>query len=278
MTDRLAEDRRGPSPADGLRLCAPRPEMRNVLQPAGLRELGFVRAQLGTISVVDAFMADGGALSAGRRFAAFPRRPVPRSPRKPQSAALPEGRDYNPLKWRHRALVRGRFAEAIGAGASRECRRSLATCKQLFDRLTPAAVRPDSWHVRNPPVPHRRATGGGQEGPAEPPEGMHPRSGVDWVLVLLVKPGQCPEAGETSIHDPAKATRSAAFTLTESLDAALHRRQPGCFTASPRVNAARPGAARPPRTSSLVTFRPRIGRKSVRNISSHVTARLSDKP
>ncbi len=99
------------------------------------------------------------------------------------------------------------------AGSSRSPRRSahipallaiLATCHRLFERLTPAPLQPDFWHVEIHQF--RIEAHAGQEGQPTP-EGMH-RDGVDWVLVLLVNRVNISE-GETSIGDWRNA-RSAA--------------------------------------------------------------------
>jgi len=184
------------------------PAMQGVLEAAELRDWdGFVRSwdDLG----VDTFMADGGRYRR-RRFAAFraSAQGIVRKPHQPHY----QSRDYNALnggveRWFEPvtdAVVRHPALTAI-----------LRTCHSLFDRLTPAELRPEAWHVEIHQF--RIETGPGQEG-RPTPEGMH-RDGVDWVLVLMVRRENV-ESGETTIYDLVKRPLGS-FTLTAPLDAAL---------------------------------------------------------
>jgi hypothetical protein len=91
----------------------------------------------------------------------------------------------------------------------------LGTSLRLFDRLTPAEVRPNAWHVEIHQF--RIEARPGEEG-RPTPEGMH-RDGVDWVLVLMVRRENV-RSGETTIYDDTKRPLGS-FTLTEPLDAAF---------------------------------------------------------
>ncbi|HEV2097490.1 MAG TPA: 2OG-Fe dioxygenase family protein, partial [Stellaceae bacterium] len=82
-------------------------------------------------------------------------------------------------------------------------------------RMTPAAVRPEAWHVELHQF--RIEAQAGQHGHPTP-EGMH-RDGVDWVLVLMVR-RQNIASGKTTIYDLAKRPLGS-FTLTQPLDSAL---------------------------------------------------------
>ena len=158
---------------------------------------------------VDAYMADGGRYRR-RRFAALRASPagIRRKPHQPHY----QSQDYNPLnggveRWFEpvtEAVIRH---PALGA--------ILRTCHELFDRMTPAAIRPEAWHVELHQF--RIEARAGQEG-RPTPEGMH-RDGVDWVLVLMVRRENI-ESGETTIYDRAKRPLGS-FTLTRPLDSAL---------------------------------------------------------
>src|SRR5262249_25912078 len=91
----------------------------------------------------------------------------------------------------------------------------LHACQALFDRMTPAELRPEAWHVQI----HKSGIGAGlgEEG-RPPPEGMH-REGVDWVLVLMVRRENV-ASGETTIYALVKRPLGS-FTLTAPLDSAL---------------------------------------------------------
>ena len=154
-------------------------------------------------------MADGGRYRR-RRFAAFRATSdgIIRKPHQPHY----QSRDYNPLtggveRWFEpvtEAVARHPALTAI-----------LRTCHSLFDRLTPAELRPEAWHVEIHQF--RIEARAGAEG-RPTPEGMH-RDGVDWVLVLLVSRVNI-VSGETTIGDLARRPLGS-FTLTEPLDAAF---------------------------------------------------------
>jgi len=238
MTDRLADIAETITRTGFAYVHAP--EMRGVLGKAGLRDWdGFARSwdDLG----LDTYMADGGRYRR-RRFAAFRASPegIARKPHQPHY----QSRDYNPL---HGGIERWfePVTEAIGSHPA--MRAILSTCQGLFDRLTPAEVRPESWHVEIHQF--RIEARPGQEG-RPTPEGMH-RDGVDWVLVLLVSRVNV-QSGETSIHDLAKQSLGS-FTLTEPLDAAFtddNRVFHGVTPIEP-LDPARPGH----RDVLVVTFR-----------------------
>ena len=182
--------------------------MHGVLETAGLRDWdGFARSwdDLG----VDAFMADGGRYRR-RRFAAFRAGPdgIVRKPHQPHY----QSRDYNPMNG---GIERWFLPVTDPIGEHPSLRAVLATCHGLFERLTPAELRPPSWHVETHQFRIEARTG--VEG-RPTPEGMH-RDGVDWVLVLLVSRVNV-TSGETSIHDLAKRPLGS-FTLTNPLDAAF---------------------------------------------------------
>ncbi|MBV9862568.1 MAG: 2OG-Fe dioxygenase family protein [Alphaproteobacteria bacterium] len=184
------------------------PEMRGALEAAGLRDWdGFARSwdDLG----VDTYMADGGRYRR-RRFAALRANAegVRRKPPQPHY----QSRDYNTLN----GGVERWFEPVTEMAAEHPAMLAiLRSCHALFDRVTPDAVRPASWHVELHQF--RIEARPGQEG-RPTPEGMH-RDGVDWVLVLLVRRENI-ASGETSIHDLARHPLGS-FTLAEPFDAAL---------------------------------------------------------
>jgi hypothetical protein len=216
MTDQLAAIA-GAVADDGFAFVRA-PEMHAVLETAGLSDWdSFARSwdDLG----VDAYMADGGRYRR-RRFACF--RAVSLQPagltrggggivRKPHQPHY-QSRDYNPLNG---GVQRWFEPVTEAAGAHPALRAILSTCHALFDRLTPPALRPMSWHVEIHQF--RIEARSGQEG-RPTPEGMH-RDGVDWVLVLLVSRLNI-ASGETSIGDLNKR-KLGSFTLTEPLDSAV---------------------------------------------------------
>ena len=215
-------------------------EMRDVLEAAGLRGWEEFAASWDDLGV-DMYMADGGRYRR-RRFACFRANPegVTRKPHQPHY----QSRDYNPLN----GGVERWFEPATDPiGQHPALRAILLSCRTMFDRLTPAAVRPPAWHVeihqfRIEAVP-------GQVG-RPTPEGMH-RDGVDWVLVLLVSRVNI-ASGETSIADFAKRPLGS-FTLTDPLDAAVtddNRVYHGVTPVTP-LDHARPGH----RDVLVVTFR-----------------------
>ena len=238
MTDRLAPIAQ--TVAEGGFALVRAPEMRAVLEAAGLREWdSFARSwdDLG----VDAYMADGGRYRR-RRFACF-RAGAGGIARKRHQPHY-QSRDYNPLnggiqRWFEPVTEATGSHPALGA--------ILATCHMLFDRLTPAPLRPASWHVEIHQF--RIEARSGHEG-RPTPEGMH-RDGVDWVLVLLVSRVNISE-GETSIGDLAMHPLGS-FTLTDPLDSAVtddNRVHHGVTPVTP-LDSTRPGH----RDVLVVTFR-----------------------
>jgi len=188
---------------------------------------------------LDTYMADGGRYRK-RRHAAFGvaagQAEIVRKPHQPHY----QSRDYNPLN----GGIERWFAPVlpeIGSGASMTA--VLRTCRDLFDRLTPAPA----WHIE---VHQFRIEARRGEAGQPTPEGMH-RDGVDHVLVLLVG-RQNVQSGETSIHD-AGGRNLGSFTLTEPLDAALvdDRRVMHGVTPVEPVDPDRPGF----RDVLVVTFR-----------------------
>jgi hypothetical protein len=238
MTDRLAPIAK--TVAGGGFALVRAPEMRAVLEEAGLADWeSFARSwdDLG----VDAYMADGGRYRR-RRFACF-RAGATGIVRKPHQPHY-QSRDYNPLNG---GIQRWFEPVTPAIGGHSALRAILTTCHSLFDRLTPAPVRPSSWHVEIHQF--RIEVRSGQEG-RPTPEGMH-RDGVDWVLVLLVSRVNISE-GETSIGDFAKHPLGS-FTLTDPLDSAVtddNRVHHGVTPVVP-LDPARPGH----RDVLVVTFR-----------------------
>ena len=184
------------------------PDMQAVLEQAGLRDWAGFAASWDELGV-DKFMADGGRYRR-RRFACFRAAPeaIIRKPHQPHY----QSRDYNTLNG---GIERWFEPVADSIMAHPALCAVLAACRALFDRLTPAAQRPPSWHVEIHQF--RIEARIGTEG-RPTPEGMH-RDGVDWVLVLLVSRVNI-ASGETSIADLA-ARPLGSFTLAEPLDAAV---------------------------------------------------------
>ncbi|HKS89968.1 MAG TPA: 2OG-Fe dioxygenase family protein [Stellaceae bacterium] len=216
------------------------PDMGAVLNASGLGDWDrFARSwdELG----IDTYMADGGRYRR-RRFACYraARDGIRRKPHQPHY----QSRDYNPLNGGVERWFEP-VEERIGEHPA--LRAILAVCHDLFDRLTPAALRPQSWHVEIHQFRIEARTGA--EG-RPTPEGMH-RDGVDWVLVLLVGRVNI-DSGETSIADLAHRPLGS-FTLAEPLDAAVtddNRVYHGVTPVRP-VDPARPGH----RDVLVVTFR-----------------------
>ena len=183
-------------------------EMRPLLESAGLRDWeSFARSwnDLG----LDGYMADGGRYRQ-RRHAAFSvnTQAIRRKPHQPHY----QSRDYNAMNG---GIARwfDPVTDAIAAHPAMIA--ILNTSATLFDRLTPAAVRPDNWHVE---IHQFRIEPTFGESGQPTPEGMH-RDGVDWVLVLLVARHNI-ASGITSIHDPQRCP-IGRFTLEEPMDAAF---------------------------------------------------------
>src|SRR4249920_1565765 len=115
-------------------------QMRAVLEDSGLCDWDcFARSwdDLG----VDMYMADGGRYRR-RRFACF-RAGAEGILRKPHQPHY-QSRDYNPLNG---GIERWFEPVTEAAGKHPALSAILAACHTLFDRLTPPAVRPPSWHV-----------------------------------------------------------------------------------------------------------------------------------
>ena len=184
------------------------PQMRALLGEPELRDWQSFAASWNDLGV-DAYMADGGRYRR-RRFAALRASPagIVRKPHQPHY----QSQDYNPLnggieRWFEpvtEPVIRHPALNAI-----------LRTCHELFDRMTPAAIRPEAWHVE---LHQFRIEARAGEVGRPTPEGMH-RDGVDWVLVLMVRRENV-ESGETTIYDRAKRPLGS-FTLTRPLDSAL---------------------------------------------------------
>ena len=184
------------------------PEMRVVLSAAGLGGWDEFAASWNDLGI-DTYMADGGRYRR-RRFAAYRATPagILRKPHQPHY----QSRDYNPLNG---GLERW-FEPVIEAiGRHRVLDTILGASHALFDRMTPAAVRPQAWHVE---IHQFRIEAQPGVAGRPTPEGMH-RDGVDWVLVLMVRRENV-ESGETTVYDLAKHPLGS-FTLTRPLDAAL---------------------------------------------------------
>jgi hypothetical protein len=184
------------------------PEMGALLEEAGLSDWRSFAASWNDLGV-DTYMADGGRYRR-RRFAALRATPtgIVRKPHQPHY----QSRDYNPLN----GDIERWFEPVTDAVARHPALNAiLRTSHELFNRMTPVAVRPEAWHVELHQF--RIEARAGQEG-RPTPEGMH-RDGVDWVLVLMVRRDNV-ASGETTIYDLAKRPLGS-FTLTQPLDSAL---------------------------------------------------------
>ncbi len=183
------------------------PAMKSALSEAGFAEWDSFAQSWNDLGL-DAYMADGGRYRR-RRHAAFESAAagISRKPHQPHY----QSRDYNALNG---GLERW-FAPVAGTIANHPAMQAiLKTCFELFDGLTPPAVKPLAWHVE---VHQFRIEAGlGQEG-RPTPEGLH-RDGVDWVLVLLIARENI-ASGVTTIADNDRKT-IGNFTLTQPLDAA----------------------------------------------------------
>jgi hypothetical protein len=184
------------------------PEIGPLLEEAGLSNWRSLAASWDDLGV-DAYMADGGRYRR-RRFAAFRATPegIVRKPHQPHY----QSRDYNPLNGGVERWFEP-VTEEIGRHPSLGA--ILRTSRDLFDRITPAELRPAAWHVEIHQF--RIETRHGQEG-RPTPEGMH-RDGVDWVLVLMVRRENV-ASGETTIYDLVRRPLGS-FTLTAPLDSAF---------------------------------------------------------
>jgi hypothetical protein len=166
---------------------------------------------------VDTYMADNGRYRR-RRFGAFAiaDKGAPASEggtlvRKPHQPHY-QSRDYNPLNGGIERWFQP-IRDEIGNHPTLQA--ILQMCFGMFHELTPAAMRPASWHVECHQF--RIETRVGEEGHPTP-EGLH-RDGVDWVLVMLVTRQNIAE-GVTSIHDNARQLLGR-FTLIEPFDSAF---------------------------------------------------------
>jgi hypothetical protein len=184
------------------------PEMRGLLGAANLRDWDSFAASWNDLGV-DAYMADGGRYRR-RRFACY-RATAAGILRKAHQPHY-QSRDYNPLNGGIE-----RWFEPVGAaiGRHRALEAVLETSHALFGRMTPAAYRPEAWHVE---LHQFRIEAQPGEAGQPTPEGMH-RDGVDWVLVLMIRRENV-KSGETTIYDLARRPLGS-FTLTSPLDAAL---------------------------------------------------------
>jgi hypothetical protein len=184
------------------------PEMGRLLAQTGLADWASFAGSWDDLGV-DTYMADGGRYRR-RRFGVFraARAAIVRKPHQPHY----QSRDYNPLNG---GLERWFEPITDTVGRHPALTAILHTCQALFDRMTPAELRPEAWHVEIHQF--RIETQPGQEG-RPTPEGMH-RDGVDWVLVLMVRRENV-ASGETTIYDLVRRPLGS-FTLTAPLDAAL---------------------------------------------------------
>ena len=184
------------------------PEMGAVLETRGLRDWASFAASWDDLGV-DTYMADGGRYRR-RRFAAFRANSdgIIRKPHQPHY----QSRDYNQLN----GGVERWFEPVVETVAGHPALEAiLRTSHAVFDRMTPAELRPLAWHIE---IHQFRIEARLGEDGRPTPEGMH-RDGVDWVLVLMV----CREnvaSGETTIYDLVKHPLGS-FTLTAPLDSAL---------------------------------------------------------
>ena len=193
--------------ADGFALVRS-PAMRSLLQPYGLQDWnGFAQSwnDLG----MDLYMADGGRYRR-RRHANFSVTDglIERKTHQPHY----QSRDYNLLNG---GLERWFSPVTDEIGTHPALLAILRLCDATFTALTPAGVRPRTWHVE---LHQFRIEARSDEAGQPTPEGLH-RDGVDWVLVLLVARRNI-ASGDTSIHDLQRQPLGS-FTLTEPLDAAF---------------------------------------------------------
>src|SRR5262249_34218590 len=184
------------------------PEMGEVLERACLADWEAFAGRWDDLGI-DSSMAAGGRYRR-RRFAAF-RAGAAGIVRKPHQPHY-QSRDYNQLN----GGIERWFEPVTEATARHPALTAiLRTSQTLFDRLTPAELRPEAWHVEMHQFRIEARTG--EEG-RPTPEGMH-RDGVDWVLVLMVRRENV-ASGETTIYDIVKRPLGS-FTLTAPLDSAL---------------------------------------------------------
>ncbi len=184
------------------------PDMRALLGTDQLRDWDAFAASWNDLGV-DTYMADGGRYRR-RRFACFRATPdgILRKPHQPHY----QSRDYNPLNGGVE-----RWFEPVTEGVADHwvLAAILGWSHTLFGRMTPAAQRPEAWHVE---MHQFRIEAHSGEAGRPTPEGLH-RDGVDWVLVLMVRRENI-KSGETTIYDLAQRPLGS-FMLTRPLDAAL---------------------------------------------------------
>lgn len=181
--------------------------MAVLLEAAGLTDWEDFAASWDDLGV-DGFMADGGRYRR-RRFACFAvsSSAIARKPHQPHY----QSRDYNPLN----GGIERWFAPIVDGIAGHPVLRAvLTTTHALFESLTPAATRPEEWHVE---VHQFRIEAGAEVG-RPTPEGVH-KDGVDWVMVMLVRRENI-ASGETLLEDNARGPLGS-FVLTEPMDSAL---------------------------------------------------------
>lgn len=182
--------------------------MRALLSPSALQDWALFAASWADLGV-DGYMADGGRYRR-RRFSAFSlsANAIARKPHQPHY----QSRDYNVLNG---GIERWFLPITEEAAATTTLQSVLRSCFEVFNELTPAAVRPNSWHTEC----HQFRIEARSDAHGQPtPEGLH-RDGVDWVLVMLVSRENIAE-GVTSIHDEQKRL-IGRFTLANSLDSAF---------------------------------------------------------
>jgi hypothetical protein len=175
------------------------------LMPSALAEWPSFAASWENLGV-DTYMADGGRYRR-RRFAAFAvsSKGVVRKVHQPHY----QSRDYNLLN----GGIERWFGPITEAIAIHPVTLGLLDAgRKIFDALTPAPDRPESWHVELHQF--RIEAYAGQIGQPTP-EGLH-RDGVDWVLVVLVDRKNV-ERGVTSINGLDRS-HLGDFTLTDPLD------------------------------------------------------------
>ena len=202
--------------------------MRALLGERDLRDWESFAASWDNLGV-DAYMADGGRYRR-RRFAALRATPmgIMRKPHQPHY----QSRDYNTLN----GGIERWFEPVTDAVAGHPALNAvLRTSLELFDRKTLAEVRPEAWHVE---VHQFRI-----EARAGQPGSRRPKActATAWTACWC-----CWSAARTS---PAARPRS---TTGEAPARQLHpdptvrlgagRRQPRCFTASPRSSRSNPFA------------------------------------
>lgn len=196
--------------AEGVRsggfAFAPAEQFCAFLPPAALAEWPSFAASWDDLGL-DAYMADGGRYRR-RRFAAFAVSSE-MIVRKAHQAHY-QSPAYNPLN----GGVERWFEPVTDMVAAHPMTSALLEAgRRAFDALTPAAERPQGWHVEMHQFRiEARAGCVGQP----TPEGLH-RDGVDFVLVVLVNRTNV-ECGVTSIFD-LDHRALGDFTLTNPLDA-----------------------------------------------------------